>query len=99
MPSNDLIVACAALLMLSACCTEDTQGDCTQEQIAKYNADEKPHLITEQDGVRLYWVKPCWDCRVVHFTTPCGDVHWTTEERHGKTTETLDHYTQGAGCK
>ncbi len=87
------------LLLLSGCCSEDNRHDCTQDQLADIDSVGKSNFVSEQNGVKLYSVTPCWGCRTVYFTTPCGDVNWTTEEGTLKTPNTVSHQTMGAGCK
>lgn len=64
---------------------------------------EQDKLVTEKDGVRLYQHQKCHkyedgmhDCwGEVYFTTPCGDVTYTTRE--GKMIK--EHHVNGTGCK
>lgn len=86
------------LLMLSACCTESNKDDCTAKEIANMQDEKMPQLLTEKDGVKVYWIKPCMGCNAVYFTTPCGDTSWDEHVSHGKTSEEVPHQISGHGC-
>ena len=98
------IVVLAALL-LSACCSEDTQTECTQSQIADTkarNAPPTPQFVAEQDNVRVYriWTRePHADDHWTYFTTPCGDVSAEIEYLRGKSRRDIPANVNGTGCR
>lgn len=94
--SNRLIVGIVALLLLAGCCMNSEDASCTPEEHAAAVEHEKPKLLAEKDGVRLYQYVPIHSQYPVYFTTPCGDVQWN--EHHGKSTN-IQKQVNGTGCR
>ena len=85
------------LLLLSACCNDPSDTNCTATEKAQLEAEMTPHLVATQDGVRLYRVAR--SNQVVYFTTPCGDTSWETRHMQGKLTVIDQNHVTGTGCR
>lgn len=87
-----------ALLLLSACCENGTESDCTVAEAKQIKESREPWLLTEKEGVKIWGIKPCSGCYSVYFSTSAngcsGTVNWT--EPSGKTS--VPRYFTGNGC-